>query len=207
MNIFYQIKNRSGTTRKFNPRQSASNQKGHTLAELLVVVAIISLLSGISIYNYKVNEKRDALILETQKVAQMIRRAQNLSLSPQISNVGRNYGVHFNRSTNTIILFGDNDSADNNSDTIYDSGEKIDELILDSKTKIKSMFAPTSDDPVNNRSFIRIIFRPPDPITEIYNSENGMAKRVDTTITISLKDDDTKFKKIFVNQASLVEIQ
>ncbi|KKP98781.1 MAG: hypothetical protein US79_C0008G0021 [Parcubacteria group bacterium GW2011_GWC1_38_17] len=186
------------------------SQQGHTIAELMVVVTIIIVLSGISLYNYQIRKKSDILILETQKVAQAIRRAQNLALSPQVGGSNVNgFGVYIITTVagGKITIF-----KDLNADYKYSSGEsgesieesiEVEELILNSQVKISKLESLSetwiSDDTLN------LLYIPPDPSVTIYNSSASTSAST-AVISISLID-DSQTKKIKVNLTGLVEVQ
>lgn len=182
------------------------SQQGHTIAELMVVVTIIIVLSGISLYNYQIRKKSDILILETQKVAQTIRRAQNLALSPQVGGSNVNgFGVYIITTVagGKITIF-----KDLNADYKYSSGEsgesiEVEELILNSQVKISELESPSGtliyDDTLN------LLYIPPDPSVTIYNSSASTSAST-AVISISLID-DSQTKKIKVNLTGLVEVQ
>ena len=179
------------------------SQQGHTIAELMVVVTIIIVLSGISLYNYQIRKKSDILILETQKVAQTIRRAQNLALSPQVGGSNVNgFGVYIITTVagGKITIF-----KDLNADYKYSSGESIEveELILNSQVRISKLESPSgtwiSDNTLN------LLYIPPDPSVTIYNSSASTSAST-AVISISLID-DSQTKKIKVNLTGLVEVE
>ena len=94
---------------------------GFTLAELLVVMAIIVVISGLSLANWRGGEKQYALLRAASKLSQDLRRAEEMALSSkefqgQIPEGG--YGVYFKeQEKDHYILF-----ADFNGNHHYDSG-------------------------------------------------------------------------------------
>ena len=76
-------------------------QKGFTLVEILVVVAITALISGIVISYSKVGENQVGLYVETQKIASAILRAKSLAIA-------------------TFDLRQCSDGADNDGDSLID---------------------------------------------------------------------------------------
>lgn len=184
-------------------RFRAKRESGHTLIELMVVITIIFILSSVTLYNYYSRRGEEALLLETQKVAQMIRRAQNLALSPQLGIDGTvlylyPFGIYFNESQNqNIILF-----TDKNRDNLY-SGltEKTEELQLYKDVQISDLKIGLNDS--NNLS---IVYIPPDPSTKIFNLD-GTTTGSSAKITVGLKNDLSKTRTIDVSLTGLVEVK
>ena len=84
--------------------------QGLTLVEMLTVVSILVILSGIMFANYK--NGNDALILDrvSQKLAQDLRRTMGMAISGQGLSANYNaYGIYFNTASNSsYILFKNN---------------------------------------------------------------------------------------------------
>ena len=185
---------------------------GYTLIEMLTVIFIISLLSGITIYNYSAHKKDEILLTETQKIAQMFRRAQNLALSPQQSSVvgvSRNgYGVRIAAGVNTVSLFSDEYPTGTTSyNFIYDGGtEKIENLVLDPEVAVSILQAPVGDGVASDEIALNVLYIPPDPTITIY-SDTADTNATDALIIIRLADDPTKMRKIKISWGGLVEMQ
>ena len=75
-------------------------KKGLTLVEILVVIAIMSILVSIFLSSFTNLRGNQAIIKNTETVVAVLRQARNQTLSSKNSSV---YGVHF--STSTITLF------------------------------------------------------------------------------------------------------
>ncbi len=76
--------------------QSSSHrfkEKGFNLIELLVVISIITIITGIILVNYKSGEDFFALKRSANKVAQDIRIAQQMSMSAKQINCGVDLGT------------------------------------------------------------------------------------------------------------------
>jgi prepilin-type N-terminal cleavage/methylation domain-containing protein len=164
--------------------------KGFTLVELLVTVSIISLLSVVVFANYRLGEKRFALERSAHKLAQDIRRAQNMSMTTQEFQgaVPGGYGIYFNITNPTqYFLF-----ADLNGNKIYDSNEKVQTLEFEKRVSI-IILSPSS--PLN------IFFFPPDPAVLI--SGNPAIN----SASITLNFEGGSGKTIKVNKVGLIEIE
>jgi len=91
------------------------NGKGFTLLEMMVVVAIISLMSVLVMGNYNSQKKAKEMQFSAQKIADSIRKAQNYSINIKKLegyNVSGGYGIHF-IAGNSFTIFLD-DSVDRN---------------------------------------------------------------------------------------------
>lgn len=183
----------------------ALRQKGYTLIEMLVVVSIISILMGTTLYNYSRQSNDEVLLFEAQKLAQFLRRAQNLALSPQSGGLLANgFGVRVSKATNSVFLFRDVGAPPN---YIYDPAEKIEELVLDSRIKVDSLQAPGWGVSATARSVINVLYIPPDPVLKIYTEPVLDTVASDAEITLALKSDINKKRIIKLNLVGLVEVQ
>lgn len=198
--------------RKFSIRSDFSFEGGYTLIEMLAVIFIVSILSSLTIYNYSVHKKDEILLTETQKIAQLLRRAQSLALAPQqLSALGisRNgYGVRLATGINTVTLFADEYPTGTSSyNFIYDGGtENIENLILDSNVIVSVLQAPAGDGITTGETALNILYIPPDPVVTIYNGTSN-TNATDALITIRLISDPTKVRKIKISSVGLVEVQ
>jgi prepilin-type N-terminal cleavage/methylation domain-containing protein len=182
-------------------------KKGFTLVELLTVLAIIFTLTSISFPFYRTAQKNYVLENAAQKLAQDIRRVEEMGMSArEITNPNDprekivpkgGYGIYLKLNPQEIIIF-----ADCNDDRQYTSGnvcgtfprkfsEKIEDLNLESKVRLTNL-SPLS--PLN------ITFKPPDPTIFIDGSDSA-------TITISLESDPSKTKTIRINKAGLIYVE
>jgi Tfp pilus assembly protein FimT len=154
-------------------------------------MAIIVIISGLAILNWRGGEKQYALQRAASKLAQDIRRAEEMAISSkefrgEIPKGG--YGVYFKiQEKEHYILF-----ADLNSNSSYDPGS--DGLIEDVKIEKDIQISQLSASPLH------IIFIPPDPEVKIRPSAN------EAQITLSFRTSPTKTKIIKVNKAGLIDI-
>jgi prepilin-type N-terminal cleavage/methylation domain-containing protein len=165
---------------------------GFTIIELLVVMAIIAIISGLSLANWRGGEKQYALLRAANKLTQDIRRAENLAMSAkefqgQIPKGG--YGIYFKiQEKNHYILF-----ADLNGNQQYNSGS--DGLVEDIKIEKDIEISQLSASPLT------ITFTPPDPTVTIRPDAQN------TTITLAVVNDPTKTKTIKVTKSGLVYVE
>ena len=164
-------------------------QKSFTLVELLVAVGIIILLTALVLPDYRAGERQFALQRSASKLAQDLRRAEEMAMSakepPTAPDTFKGaYGINFQTNSSNYILFADLDN-----DQIYDSGEEIETLPLEKKVKISNL-SPASP--------LTISFTPPDPTVNINPS--------DSLVTITLSNNG-QTKIIKVNKAGLIYVE
>jgi prepilin-type N-terminal cleavage/methylation domain-containing protein len=89
------------------------DKKGFTLIEMLIVLAITALLSGLAIAYTHVGQNQIALSIEESKIAQLILEAKELSIATynSASGVTCAYGVSFDFANSTYSLFAYNSAA------------------------------------------------------------------------------------------------
>lgn len=178
------------------------SEKGYTLIEMLIVIAMVAILMGTTLYNYSRQRSSDVVLFETQKLAQYIRRAQNLALSPQLEGGPVNgFGIYISRALNTVTLF-----KDLNSNYLYDGGsEKIESFDLDQKVIMTGLQAPDTN-PFPDESELNILYIPPDPTLRIFNNSTDTGASIGK-ITIAFAADTSKMRVINFNSVGLVEVQ
>ncbi len=165
-----------------------NKKRAFTITELLVVIAIITLFSTLSIPIFRVGERMYLLQNSAYRLAQGIRRAQEMAMAAK-SKTG--FGVYLSSNTDYFIIYEDSTSSNNE---IYDdSTDKIVETISLEKGVLIWNISPTSSLSIN--------FRPPDPKVRIGNQFQTSTQAI---ITLALKSDLTKQKKVFVNQGGLI---
>lgn len=170
---------------------------GYTLIEVVVVISIMMILSGVSLYNYQSRKQENLLLLEAQKISQLFRRAQNLALSPIQTGV-KGYGVFLDRTTNDIILFADRNLDDRYSNPI----EIIEQFSLNPSLELAELYAPSGNP--SNWTNLHILYVPPDPSVVITGGALGAS---DMSAAVRLKNDPARRRVIIVNITGLVEVQ
>ncbi len=185
--------------------------KAFTLVEIIVVIAIIIIMTGITMPRYNSMRQQLALQRAASKMVQDIRRVQEMAMSaerkgdecapPGPTNFHYAFGLSFSTSTNCsqptspcryrYVLF--TDCNGNNTYQWNPDDDYVLELPDFSQVQISSIDGFSSD----------IIFLPPDPIT-IFDNDANITQG---SIVISLRDDPTKTKTITVNKAGLVTIE
>jgi prepilin-type N-terminal cleavage/methylation domain-containing protein len=184
-------------------------EKSFTLVELLIVIGIITILSSISFPFYRNAQKQYILESEAQKLAQEIRKVEEMGMSAkEITNPNNpsekfvpsgGYGIYFSLVPQRIIIFADCDDSHTYTRApppVCGTSpprffERIEDLNLDPRVRLAHL-SPSS--PLN------IVFKPPDPTVFIDGTSSA-------TITISLGSDPSKTKKIIINKAGLIYVE
>ena len=135
--------------------------KGFTLIEILVVLAIIVVITGVVIFNIGSERQNSALLRSAQKLSLDLRRAQSFALSSKVfktSGVPCGWGAHFNGvGSDNYIIFADLAVNQNCSDRDFiraaSGSEDFETINLESGIIVDSLSGGLSD----------IVFTPPDP--------------------------------------------
>ncbi|MEK7078246.1 MAG: type II secretion system protein [Patescibacteria group bacterium] len=117
------------------------NDRGFTLIEVIVVVAVMGFLSASILSSQKSSSARRQLGLDVQRAVQDLRNAQNLALSSQVSVDCSGkvvpYGIVFNTALSDRYLL----VADCNQNNAYDSGDAIVQTVFFPESRINSLQA------------------------------------------------------------------
>jgi len=169
---------------------------GFSIIELMVVISIIGIMSGLMFANYRQGERDTALEYAAQQMAQDIRQAQNLSLAGPKDTYG--YGIHIEKSESEYFIYGDEGIKNKTHQYNNIDDEKVSpySILLSPNIIINDITTnPTS-------TIADIFFAPPDPVTYINGSNisNGEAK-IEICLVIT-----NKCKTITVTTAGRVEV-
>lgn len=178
-----------------NSTKDLKSQAGFTIAELLVGIFIIALISGIFMANYRSSDRQAKLNMAAQQVVSDIRTAQNYSLGLQEfegSVPKSGWGTRFDiTSPDSYIIFADEDEEE---EYDYDAGEAYKIIDLPSDIIISNI------DIAGAVNAVDIVFMPPNPATYINQTDN-------TSVEITLKENISgAVKKIKVNFLGLIDI-
>ena len=210
--IYDKARNPIRVNPRLNPRLSASTNKGFTMIEVLVVVFIIALMSGIIFSNYRQGGQQFALQRAAHKLALDIRRVEEMAMSAKefegaIPPGG--YGVHFSSlSPYHYVLFADCDG-----DLEYDNPD----CGLVSCAADCAFATPTNPFPESIEGEVEIekpvwickvcgenvdeqtiVFTPPEPKVTLTPGGNS---------TLIVLKNNGQTKTVRVNKAGLIEIE
>lgn len=142
-------------------------KKGFTLMEMLIVIGIIALFSGLIMINYGGQNQKLRLRTTVQEAVNNLRQVQNFSVSTKISGTevpGGGYGIRFDKAANSYIIFSETSDPPNR---VFDSGEQIKTKLLDSDLEISDINISST----GSVDILDVVFVPPDPVTYL-NASN-----------------------------------
>lgn len=91
-----------------NPRKeklNSSAKKGMTLIEVIIVIAIVGIMSAISIVSYTTSKRNAELETAAEELVAVLREAQNYSLTgKEISSSCSNYRVTLTNNSSNYVL-------------------------------------------------------------------------------------------------------
>ncbi len=175
------------------------NKNGFTLIEILVATTIIVILASMMLFNIKGGQKQLTLQMSVNKMAQDVRRAQEMAMgakefSGSIPMGG--YGLYFDKSQlgdTTYLIFADLD-GDGSPDL---PREEVERINLEKDIKFKTFYMGASE-----YAFAYFVFIPPDPQTCINSCSSDTVK-----IIISTTDDLINPKTVKLNSVGLIETE
>ncbi|MDD4332961.1 MAG: type II secretion system protein [Patescibacteria group bacterium] len=170
-------------------------KNGFTLVEMLVSVAVIVLITGIFLANYRASSQRADLIFAAQQMASDIRLAENYSLG--LVNYGEGnfpiggWGFYIDKSNNKYYIFADvdGDKSYTASPSEADKTKSAKEVIFPANIVVDSIQYGANFE--TSSEVLNITFLPPDPTvyivgTKYYNAKivlkdvrNGLTKEID----------------------------
>lgn len=179
---------------------------GFTLIEILVIAAMIIFLTTVTFFSNQQGREIFLLEREAQKVAQDIRRTQEMAISTvgcegcdsgSFGIPSGGYGVYFDKNSSlNYIIYADTHPPPGG-DSKYVGGDKeIETVYLEEGVSISGI-GP------GNKTRTSINFEPPDPIINI--DAQGSPDSVE--IYISLDSDPSRTRTISVNKAGLIDIK
>ncbi len=135
--------------------------KGFTVLEMLVVLSIIGIITGIVIFDVGSQQRNLALLCSAQNLSLNLRQMENFALSSKTfktSGVPCGWGIHFNGAGSTsYIIFADKAINMNCSDRDFiraaDGSEDLENVNIDPQITFSNLSGGLSD----------VIFSPPEP--------------------------------------------
>ena len=179
-------------------------KKGFTLLELLVVISIITIITGIVFINYRPAQQQLALNRAASKLAQDIRRAQEMAMSTRA----------FTSCSGGVQPSGYGLISDTNQPTAYymfadcNNNQKWDFGVDSSAGKINLEKDITVEAPSGAPTFqfLSIIFTSPDPAVSICHHASSGSCTAQTSGWVRLRNTDGKTRTVTVNQVGQIEI-
>lgn len=162
--------------------------------EVMLVLAIVGMLSGLVLANYKLGAKQSNLQLAAHLLASNLRRAEQLALAAKQDSDGAvpcGYGVHFDAQNSSYALYASQGTAEADcslDNKLYDNGEQF-EAIISLPAGI-SFFGSAPPD---------IFFEPPQA-SVYFDGERSDLKKIILT-------DGIQNMTIEVNRFGLVEVR
>ena len=203
----------------FKKNTGLKNSAGLTLIELLVVVAIMMIMAAIVIVNYRPGNQQLALNRSASKLAQDIRRAQEMAMSSAEvgGSVPPGVGIVLRFAPgiwkDKYRIYADNSS----NERFHGAGPTPDFIIetinMESGVIIEGIRVQST---ASNLVWGSINFRPPDPAINIFgcnvqaeNCPNPQSFSGETwmRITLTLESDPSQTKTVRVNNAGLIYVE
>lgn len=162
--------------------------------EMLVVLSIIGIITGIVIFDVGSQRRNLALLRSAQNLSLNLRRVENFALSSKTfrtSGVPCGWGVHFNGAGSTnYIIFADKavnaDCSDRDFARAADGSEDLENINIDLQITFSSLSGGLSD----------VIFSPPEPSVVFAPNQ--------TTATIVLVNKSGATKTIIINKTGFI---
>src|SRR5690348_13988547 len=165
-------------------KSHSPGSKAFTVVELIVSIAIVSVILGVVLFNYRKSNDNLALASAAQGVAVVIRQAQVYGLSVKESATGSGifsyaYGVYFNPTTSPsdYYIF-----VDKNNNKTYDAGsglcgsattECIEHDTIQNNVKITGICDASLCPPTAGSQMLDITFIRPNPDARVYFTDSS----------------------------------
>ena len=159
-------------------------QQGFSLPELLVAIAIVGLISTITVVNFRAGQKKDVLNFAADELASNLRGVQVSALSGELVNGEEprgGYGMNFVSGQNSYTYFANADNVD------YVFGED------DAEIRTYNLPQGVTLDSSN----LDVVFKQPRPTIFI----NGAEEEIEAQIILR-HEDVTETKTIIINRIS-----
>lgn len=162
--------------------------------EMLVVLSIIGIITGMVIFNVGSQQRNSALLRSAQNLSLNLRRIQNFALSSKTfktSGVPCGWGIHFNGvGSKSYVIFADKAASVNCSDRDFaraaDGSEDFENINLDAQITVSSLSGGLSD----------IVFSPPEPSVVFIPNQ--------TTVSVILSNRDSATREVRINKTGFI---
>lgn len=161
--LFFKLKNTNPHAKFWR-----GEPRGFSLPEVIVTLAIITILSVIVLANYRAAEKRYVLQNAVQRLTLDLRKGQNMALAPMVSlGYQSGIGIVFNLDNPSYYFFFEDKNGD----------KKFNEQAGDRKTEVVQLPDRIKIKEIRPGSKIDIFFEPPDPTIYI-NGDVGVSASI-----------------------------
>lgn len=172
-------------------------EKGMTLVEMLIVIAIVAVMTTIVFGNYGKGKESLALERAGQKLFQDLRRTQELIMSGAPADGINACGIYFNKTSGneTKYLLYNNVNAN----YYYEGGTDFvrETINIESSIKICDI-----KDNAASVDAVSVSFMPPEPVTGIDGNYSGH----EASIVLCIIGDTAKTRTIKINNLGRIEI-
>lgn len=199
-------------------------KKGFTLVELLVAIAIFTVMTSILVVKYGGFSEGMTLTNLAYDIALTLREAQSygINVSDEGNLTGSRgqfntaYGVYFVKSSNnnlgvdtTFRLYGDYDARDTNGRVGYSGGvENIRVMTMKNGNKIESLCVKNSEDGTCSPVLlVDIQFKRPDPSPVIYGSTVTTARSKYNHAEIGVVSPNGSRRKVVVRTSGQISVE
>jgi len=169
----------------------SSVKSAFTLLEMVMVIGIMAILVVVGVANYRVGSYQMELSSDTEKIGEIFKKAQAMSLTGEVVEGSRpsGYGVYLDQDNDEYTLFADLDGGND-----YDSpDEKIQDFSFTDKVVFDSI----------TENCATVIFAPPQGTVAFFGCDNDPG----SAITVVLKHGATnQTKQIGITAVGRVNI-
>ena len=124
---------------------SSKKQKGFTLVEMLIAIAIIGIISSVLVFGYNDGADRQIVLNAVGEIETTLRQAQVFATSARpyppgagpsdVDRFDRGYGVYFGEDSDIYVLYGGQDTANN----LYNGSNFVTKFELPNRVKVESI--------------------------------------------------------------------
>jgi prepilin-type N-terminal cleavage/methylation domain-containing protein len=204
--------------------KSTNKQKGFSLPELIIVIAIFSIVTSVAMFNQSKLNGSTLLTNMAYEVGLAIREAQTYGISVRsgdsIGNFSGQYGAYFNTSTETsrrqVIVFADGSIPGNKADYMYDTGEEryVYEFESGKGNKISAICtgdlsgnACTDGIPGISESSVAVLFKSPNPSALVSPVIEGQDARLTPVYIVVSSADGDDCRVVIVEPTGQVRVE